>query len=325
MEKIGQQTLKRREHQVAQLSVGVIGLGNMGRGIALNLAKGGHPVFVWDIAEAARQRLEGHPGIEAAKPVDMASKCAIIFLVVPATAEIRACLEGEEGILRSAKSGLVLCDLTTSDPTATRNLAAELKPIGIDYLDAGTSGGPTRADSGELTLMVGGDAAVFERVRPVLEKVAQTIYYLGESGTGHTMKLLHNIVCHATFMATSEAARLGERAGLKLPDIIEVLNNSNARSYATESRFPKHILSGKWDARSRIYNLHKDLKMGLALGRSLDAGTKFSEATLHYLDKAVALGMVDDDYSLLYRDFEEIRKAGDEPVEPPVKAAAPAA
>ncbi len=250
----------------------------------------------------------------------MATNCAAILLVVPTTIEIRACLEGIDGILRSAQPGLVLVDLTTSDPTATRELAAELKPAGIDYLDAGTSGGPTRADSGELTLMVGGDEAVFKRVRPILEKIAETIYYLGESGTGHTMKLLHNIVCHATFMATSEAARLGERAGLKLADIIEVLNNSNARSYATESRFPKHILSGKWDARSRVYNLHKDLKMGLALGRSLGAGTKFSEATLYYLDKAMAHGMVNDDYSLLYRDFEEIREAGE-----PVRAAAPAA
>jgi 3-hydroxyisobutyrate dehydrogenase len=121
-------------------------------------------------------------------------------------------------------------------------------------------------------------------------------------------------------MATSEAARLGERAGLKLADMIEVFNNSNARSYATESRFPKHILSGKWDARSRIYNLHKDLKMGLELGRSLGAGTKFSEATLYYLDKAIALGMMNDDYSLLYRDFEEIREGGE-----PVRTASPAA
>jgi 3-hydroxyisobutyrate dehydrogenase len=305
---------------VAQPTVGVIGLGNMGRGVALNLAKGGHPVLAWDLSETARRRVEGQDGIKSAKPVDMAAKCAIIFFVVPATAEVRACLGGSEGILRAARPGLVLCDLTTSDPTETRKLAAELKPMGVDYLDVGTSGGPTRSDSGELTLMVGGDPAVFERVSPVLEKVAKTIYYLGESGTGHTMKLLHNIVCHATFMATSEAARLGERAGMKLEDIIQVLNNSNARSYATESRFPKHILSGTWDARSRIYNLHKDLQMGLALGRSLGAGTKFSEATLYYLDKAIAHGMVNDDYSLLYRDFEEIRKVNE-----PVRATAPAA
>lgn len=304
---------------MARLSVGVIGLGNMGRGVALNLAKGGYAVLVWDIAETARKRVQGSFDIECATPAEMAAACAVILMVVPTTKEIRASLEGDNGILHAARPGLVICDLTTSDPTATRQLAAELRPAGIDYLDAGTSGGPTRADSGELTLMVGGDKAVFERVRPILDKIAQTIYYLGESGTGHTMKLLHNIVCHATFMATSEAARLGERAGLKLADIIEVLNNSNARSYATESRFPKHILSGTWDARSRIYNLHKDLQMGLELGKRLDAGTKFSEATLYYLEKAMARGMMDDDYSLLYRDFEEIR------ADTPLRTKSPAA
>jgi 3-hydroxyisobutyrate dehydrogenase len=186
-------------------------------------------------------------------------------------------------------------------------VAAELAARNIFYIDAGTSGGPTRADSGELTLMVGGDASAVERARPFLNDIAKTIYYLGASGTGHTMKLLHNVVCHATFFATTEAFRLGERAGLQLADMVEVLNNSNARSYVTESRYPKHILSKKWDGRSRIYNMHKDISMGVDLGRRMGGGTEFPEATLRYLTKAMRRGMSEDDYTLVYRDFDEIR------------------
>lgn len=289
-------------------AVGVIGLGNMGRGIATNLGKSGRKVFVWDMAEPARARFEERDGFTIAPPGAMARACEAILFLVPATPEIRACLDGADGILANAADGLVLCDLTTSDPMATRTLAAELAPRGIAYLDAGTSGGPSRADSGELTLMVGGDRQAFERVKPYLNDIAKTIYYLGGSGTGHTMKLLHNIVCHATFLATTEAFRLGERAGLKLADMVEVLNNSNARSYVTEWRYPKHILTQTWDGRSRIFNLHKDLKMGVELGHRLGGGTEFSEATLRYLDKAVRRGMSEDDYTLLYRDFEEIRE-----------------
>ena len=145
------------------------------------------------------------------------------------------------------------------------------------------------------------------RVLRLLCGIAKTVYYLGASGTGHTMKLLHNVVCHATFFATTEALRLGERAGLQLGDMVEVLNNSNARSYVTESRYPKHILSQKWDGRSRIYNMFKDIGMGVDLGHRLGGGTEFSEATLRYLDKAMRRGMSEDDYTLIYRDFDEIR------------------
>lgn len=292
---------------MGRAAVGVIGLGNMGRGIASNLGKGDRDVLVWDVAEAARLPFRDRPGFAIAAPDEMARRCEAILFVVPATPEIKQCLEGEAGILAHARAGLILCDLTTSDPLATRELAAALAPRGLHYIDAGTSGGPTRADSGQLTLMVGGDAAAFARLRPVLEDIATTIYYLGDSGSGHTMKLLHNIVCHATFLATTEAIRLGERAGLALEDMVEVLNNSNARSYVTESRYPRHIISKKWDGRSRIFNLHKDLTMGVDLGRRLGGGTEFSEATLRYLDKAMRRGMADADYTLLYRDFEEIR------------------
>jgi len=292
---------------VTKSAVGVIGLGNMGRGIASNLGKPGRDVYVWDLKPAARERFKDKPGFIIAPQGEMARHCEAILFLVPATPEIKDCLNGPDGILANARKDLILCDLTTSDPLATQALAAELAEKDTHYIDAGTSGGPTRADSGELTLMLGGDPEAFKRVKPFLDDIAPTIYYLGGSGTGHIMKLLHNVVCHATFFATTEALRLGERAGLKLADMVEVLNNSNARSYVTESRYPKHILSQKWDGRSRIFNMHKDIGMGVALGQRLGGGTEFSAATLRYLDKAVARGMAEDDYTLIYRDFDEIR------------------
>ena len=289
--------------------VGVIGLGNMGRGIAKNLAQSGWGLMAWDILPAARKPFEKRRGVEVAPPGELARACAAIIFVVPATPEILACVNGKDGIFANAGEGLVLYDFTTSAPEDTRRLAARVAKKGIAYIDAGMSGGPTGADAGRLTLMVGGDPGAFRRTKKFLTPVAKHIFYLGESGAGHTMKLIHNIVCHATFLATCEAGHLAERAGLQLADMVKVFNVSNARSYASEFRFPRHILSGKWDAKSRIYNLHKDLKMGVALGRRAGAERKFAEATLRFLEKAVARGMKDKDYALLYRDFEEIRKS----------------
>ena len=296
---------------VNKSAVGVIGLGNIGRGVASSLGKPGRDVYVWDVAEPARARFADKPGFVVAPPGAMAKACEAILFVVPATPQIEACLDGDDGIVANARAGLILVDLTTSDPLATRALADELKPRGIHYIDAGASGGKIRADAGDLTLMVGGDADAVARVAPYLDDIARKVFYLGESGAGHTMKLIHNIICHANFMAAAEAFNLGEHAGLKLEDMVDVLNQSNGRSYITEARFPNHILSQKWDGRSHVSNLHKDLKMGVELGRRLGGGTEFSEAVVRYLDKAVRRGMADEDFTLIYRDFDAIRAMDD--------------
>ncbi|HZD90547.1 MAG TPA: NAD(P)-dependent oxidoreductase [Pseudolabrys sp.] len=292
-------------------AVGVIGLGNIGRGVATNLGKPEHDVHVWDVAEPARAYFTGKPGFIVAPPAEMARTCEAILFVVPATPQIKACLDGDDGIVAHARDGLILVDLTTSDPLATRELAADLKPRGIHYIDAGASGGKQRADAGDLTLMVGGDADAVARAKPYLDAIAREVFHLGESGAGHTMKLVHNIICHANFMAAAEAFNVGERAGLKLADMVAVVNQSNGRSYITEQRFPNHILSQTWDGRSHVSNLHKDLTMGVELARRLGGGSEFSEATVRYLDQAMRRGMAAEDFTLIYRDFDAIRAMED--------------
>ena len=290
-------------------AVGVIGLGNIGRGVAMSLARGGNlEVLVWDQRAAARKAFADVANAAVATPADMAQRAAVILFVVPSTTEILACLRGRDGIFKHAKQGLVIYDLTTSDPEKTRAVAKEAAKYGIVYLDAGTSGGPYKADKGRLLTMVGGDRAAFEHTRHVLEGLCEHVFFVGPSGAGHTLKLLHNIVCHATTLATAEAGHMAERDGISLKDMIDVFNVSNARSYASEFRFPQHIISKTWDGRSRIFNLHKDIAMGVALGKRLGADTTFSRATLQILNLAVAHGMSEDDHTLLYRDFDKFRK-----------------
>lgn len=291
--------------------VGVVGLGNMGGGIARNYQKSGIPLMVWDIAPAARKGFEGLAGVEIAPPGDMAASCPVVIFVVPATPEISACFSGDQGVLAKAAEGLVVYDFTTSDPAATKALAERAAARGIAYLDAGMSGGATGADAGTLTLMIGGDKAAFERTRGLLDPIAKRIFHLGGSGAGHTMKLIHNMVCHTIFLSTCEGGRMAEAAGINLADMIDVFNVSNARSYASEVRFPKHILSGKWDARSRVYNLRKDLSMAVAMAGSLDAKVPLGTVVRDFLNAAIDRGMTDTDYSHLYERFDEIVAATD--------------
>ena len=288
--------------------IGVIGLGNMGRGIADNFAKAGHATAVWDVSDAACAPFAARDDTTVMPPGEMAAAGAMMIYVVPATPEIEGSFEGPDGVLAKTGEGTVVFDLTTSFPEDTKRIADRAAKHGIAYLDAAMSGGATGADAGTLTLMIGGDESVFEACRPKLDAIAANIFYLGDVGSGHAMKLIHNMVTHAVFLTTCEAGRMAERAGLKLADMIDVFNVSNARSYASEARFPRHILSEKWDARSRVYNLNKDLGMALRMAEGLGMDARYTRETSAFLNKAIERGMAEDDYSLLYPVFDEIRE-----------------
>jgi 3-hydroxyisobutyrate dehydrogenase len=293
---------------VKTAKVGVIGLGNMGRGIAQNLLRAGHDVEVWDIAKGARARWRHHPRAAIKLPHQMAAECAVIFFVVPGATEIGSMLGGEDGILSHAHPQLVLYDLTTSDPLRTRQSAQIAARRGVKYLDAGMSGGAKAAEEGTVTLMVGGDAGAFRRTRKILASFARHIFYLGKSGSGHTLKLIHNLVCHTIFVVTCEGCRIAARTRIDIKDAIAVFNHGNARSYVSEVRFPRHILSKQWDGKSRVYNLHKDLAMAVALAGRVGVDIRLGKETLGFLTAAMTRGMENEDFTLLYRKFDRIRK-----------------
>ncbi len=292
---------------MSKVEAGVVGLGNMGGGVAKNLIEAGFQTGVWDVSDDARARFRDRDNAHVMSPGEMAADGATLFYVVPATPEIEQTLNGDDGVLAKAKPGTVVFDLTTSYPEDTKRVATQAAEAGVVYLDAAMSGGATGADAGTLTLMIGGDKAAFESAKPLLDAVASNLYYLGDSGAGHAMKLIHNMVVHTIFLTNCEAGRMAEAAGISLADMIEVFNHSNARSYASEFRFPKHILSEKWDARSRVYNLNKDLGMAVRFGEEMGVDARYAKETLEFLGRAIDRGMAEQDYSLLYPEFDAIR------------------
>jgi 3-hydroxyisobutyrate dehydrogenase len=296
-----------------QHTVGVVGLGRMGGPVVQRLLKSEFPVMVWDILPACREPFEDKDTVRIAPPGEMARSCRVVFFVVPSSVEIAACLKGKEGVLRNARKGLILCDLTTSDPVETRKLARLADRAGVRYLDCGMSGGPAGILAGKLTLMIGGDAGVLRRSRPYFAPFVENVFHLGPVGSGHAMKLIHNMVLHTIFLATCEGARMTERMGMKVTDMIDVFNVSTAYSYASRHRFPNNILNGSWNGQARIYNPWKDVGIAVRLARECGADVGFGERTLDFLERAVSRGMIEQDYSLLYRDYEEIlatRSAG---------------
>ncbi|GEO14329.1 NAD(P)-dependent oxidoreductase [Microvirga aerophila] len=289
--------------------VGVIGLGRMGGGIAKRVDRAKRLGAAWDSNETARQGKALSQSVKLISPRDMAQTCTFILFALPSSFEIEACLTGPDGILSVDAPGQILVDLTTSHPSATKRLSELAAARGRAYLDAGMSGGAQAADTGKLTLMVGSPEEPFARAWPVLSLIATRIFHLGDVGAGHTMKLVHNMICHTIFLATSEGCRLAERAGIDLSDAVAVLNAGNARSFISEARFPNHILSGTYDGRSAISNLAKDLAMAVALERELDMPAAYGPLTSRLLTRALSEGQGGQDFTTLYTMVEQLMEA----------------
>ena len=292
------------DQQASAVTIGVVGLGNMGRGIARSFIQAGHRVQVWDVSEAAR----GPFGDDAefARPSDMARTCTMIVFVVPGSKEIDAMMAGPDDLLAGARAGLAIYDFTTSDPAYTRRLADRAAEKGVVYMDAGMTGGAQHAEDGTLSLMIGGDEETLRRTTPLLKACARKLLYLGPSGAGHTMKLIHNLTTHTNFLAVCEAAHLARRAGIEVSDMIEVFNHGNARSFISERRFPDHILSGAFDGRSRVYNLHKDIGMVVRMADDLGATINIGRDVYAYLEAAIDRSMSEEDFTRLYTEFEAL-------------------
>src|SRR3954465_4146524 len=285
----------------------VIGLGNMGRGIARNLDRTGRLAAAWDISEAARTDA-GLSSEVALLPPSQFGRLSFILFIVPGSAQIEEMLPALGG---RPHDGETLMYLPTSHPAKTKALAEKARATGRDYVDCGMSGGATGADSGKMALMVGGFDAAVASCKPIFDTIAGTVTHVGPSGAGHTIKLLHNMVCHSNFFVLAEAGRLAERASIPLATAIKVFNAGNARSYISEQRFPNHILSGKFDGRSTVSNLAKDLAMANAFANQIGEANAYTALTAEILAKAIEKGMAGEDFTRLYEQYDELVKASD--------------
>lgn len=283
------------------MAVAVLGLGQMGRGIARNLDAAGLLAAACDVQDYAfaAAGLSGRVhNLGGQALVDMA---AMILCVVPSCHDIETALAGCTG------RGQLVIDMTTSDPEQSRILAETLSARGFRYMDAAMTGGAAGADAGTLTLMVGGTEADVREADPVLRSVAGRIFHLGPMGAGHTVKLVHNMILHSSFMATCEGVSLAVRAGLDPKAVVEVLNAGNARSFVTETRFPRDILSGTMMARSTVGNLQKDLGLASHMAAGLDAPAPYARLTHQLLTEAMT-DLAQTDFSWLFPKYDDIAR-----------------
>lgn len=255
------------------MRVGLVGLGNMGRPMAARVRAAGLPLTVHDVrTDVVHEVAAACDAVAAPSLAALASTSEVVVTMLPDGLTVRRAVLGPgDCLLTGLATGSIVVDMGSSSPTGTRALGAELAGHGIGMLDAPVSGGVRRAADGTLTIMVGGDPALVARCRPLLDAVGTQRFECGPLGAGHAMKALNNLVSAAGLLAAGEALLVGQRFGLDPARMLEVLNASTGRNYATEHKLAQFVLSRRFDAGFSLALMVKDL--GTALDLADDTGT----------------------------------------------------
>lgn len=218
--------------------VAFIGLGNMGGRMAARLTGAGFRVAGYD-QDPARARAAGTTPADSI--ADAVGDVDTVLLSLPDSTVVEAVAEGPGGLLDSCRAGQVVVDLSTSAPESTRRLHEAFARRGVEFVDAGVSGGAAAAEQGTLAIMAGGSEAALAAVADVLAPIASRVFHMGASGAGHSTKLLNNFLNAIALSATAEVMIVGRRAGLDLERVLEVLNVSSGVNFATQKRFPSIV------------------------------------------------------------------------------------
>ncbi len=269
-------------------TIGVIGLGNMGSKMSAHLAGKEYEVLGFDPLVKG-----GIKGVKHVELPNLVEKAQVILLSLPNSKIIEKVMLADDGVLSLCQSGKTIIDMSSADPQSTRTIEEAAKKKGLAYLDAAVSGGTGKAANGTLTIMVGGEREVFEKNRSVLEQLGTSIYYMGPSGSGDAMKAINNFLTATTLAATGEAMIVAKRAGLDLRQVLEVLNQSSGRSYATEYRFPK-IIQGDYIEGGLSCNLMiKDVDVFRGCAQSLHVPALLGDFVASVFRLAVGAGKGD--------------------------------
>jgi len=270
--------------------VGFIGVGMMGTPMVRRLVEAGYSVIAYDINPQAMRRVEEMGAETSTSAKEVAERCNPIITILPNSDDVEEVVLGPDGIIEGGSEGTVLIDMTTAYPLNTKKIAEEMAKRGMRLLDAPVSGGVVGAEKGTLSIMVGGDPELVEICRPLLQVMGKNIFHMGEVGSGHTMKAVNNFLSGCTMAATSEALALATKAGLDPKKVVDVLQVSSGRSYATDFKFPRYVFPRTFDDGFRLELLYKDLGILTRLGRDLGAPMFIANVIQQIVGLAVSKG-----------------------------------
>ena len=274
-------------------TVAFLGLGAIGSPMAARLAAAADvDLAVWNRTTArARDFAAAHLARHASSPADAARGADVVITCLPVSADVEALLDGPDGLLAGLSRGAILVDCTSGDPATSRRIAARLAEHGVGFLDAPVSGGTSGAEQGTLTVMIGGDAALLERARPVIGAFGKKIVHCGDVGTGDALKSVNNALLAVHVWSAAEGLVALERAGVRADVALDVINASSGRSNASMNLFPERVLGRAFPRTFRLALLDKDVGIAAGVARERKVPTPLLQLTAELFRMAhVALG-----------------------------------
>ena len=248
--------------------IGFIGLGIMGRPMARNLIKAGYPLVVHSRSQGPVEEIVKAGATAAGSPKDVAGQCDVLITMLPNSPDVEQVALGPSGIIEGARRGLVFADMSTISPIVTQKIGKALEPKGVAMLYAPVSGGEKGAIDGALSIMVGGDKAVFERVLPIFQAMGKTITLLGPLGFGGFTKLANQIIVAVNLTALAEALTLGKKAGLDRELLLTALAGGLAGSRCLDQKKPNY-LANTYNPGFKVDLHYKDLGLIMESARAL--------------------------------------------------------
>jgi 3-hydroxyisobutyrate dehydrogenase-like beta-hydroxyacid dehydrogenase len=286
--------------------LGFLGLGLMGAPMARNLLKAGHDVALWSNTQAKAQQLAAEAGGKAcATPAEVAQNAECVFLCVGDSTMSEAVILGPAGIKQGARKGLVVVDASTVSPSSSRRTHETLAAAGIDFLGAPCTGSTPGAVNGTLTFMVGGDEAVFQRVRPWLEIMGKKLYYCGGPGMGLHAKLTQNLVLSNLLQAFNEGIVLSTRAGVEPKLMLDILSNSAAKSGLIDYKAP-FIFRRDFETNFSVKWMHKDMGLMLESAQELSVPLFLTGLSRQIFQAAITSGYGEEDICSTIKVLEDL-------------------
>lgn len=287
------------------MRVGFVGLGIMGRPMALNLLKSGHEVTVWARRPESMAPLLEAGAQGAANPAAVAAQVDVIFSMVADAPDVREVMLGAQGVVKGAHPGLIAVDMSTIPPAAARSIAADLAEQGITFLDAPVSGGEVGAIAGTLSIMVGGDPVAFDKVQPLFACMGKSVVYIGESGTGQVAKAANQILTGIGVLAVAEAIAFAKKNGADPSRVREALMGGFAGSKILENH-GQRMLDRNFKPGFKSWMHEKDMNIVMQTAHDLGLYLPASAATAQMFKAMVGTGMGEEDSIAILKLLEQL-------------------
>lgn len=280
-------------------NLGFVGLGVMGSRVVKRLLEAGHEVTGYNRTKSKAQWLLDAGMQWAASPRAVAEAADISFSMVTNTSALQNVMEGTDGLLAGLSAGKIHVDMSTVSPAYSQHLSEQVSDKGATMLDAPVSGSVITLEEGKLSIMIGGDPAVFEKVKPILLDIGPKVTHVGKNGLAVTMKIATNLSLAVQMLAFSEGVLIAEKSGIKRETAVEVLTNSVIASPMVKYRGP-FVLDMPEEAWFNVNMMQKDMNLALELGRQLDIPLPTTATTNEFLTAARGMGLEERDFAILF-------------------------